>query len=561
MRIIPKITLDEGEGEIPTPDEMVSMLLDLRDVMDPQQFLHPPHPQTITLGQLDPGLQTSCEALIQALEPLHTNEKMIVVYTDYDADGVTGGAIMWEALHIMGFKVRPYVPHRVHEGYGFSIKGIDNMKQEFDPALIISVDHGITAEEKIVYARGLGIPVVVTDHHLKPEAGPPVSALAVFHIPALSGSGVAYVVARFIYDHFKHTLSDAVKKQLDDMFQTDYLCLASIGSVADLVPLVGPTRSIVYHGLEAFAKTKRVGLLELMKQAGIAGRPVTPYEIGFVIAPRINAIGRLEHALDALRLLCTPNLTKAQELTQKLAETNTKRQDLVASSIEEALVVVEKEYGQEVPPVLIVQSDSWHEGIIGLIASKLVEKYYRPTIVMTRGDGFYKASARSIPALHMTNLLRANKSFLVDVGGHAQAAGFTIKVEQVDAFKKAVVEQAAKLLDADDLIPTVTPDMQMPLSYCTIELAHELSQMRPFGIGNPTPTFVSTTTISAPRTIGREGAHLSFSTPGGMGAIAFGKGKMVQELISQPNRTIVYQIDVNEWQGQSRLQAKVQQII
>ncbi len=561
MNITPQLTLTPDDDL--TPAAIVSHILEEREIEDPAAFLQPPHPETITLGQLDDSLQPACEALIAKLEQIRLNNQSIVVYTDYDADGVTGGAIMWEALHRMGFTVMPYVPHRVHEGYGFSIKGIDHVKEEFDPALIISVDHGITAEEKIKHANDIGIPVVVTDHHLKPESGPPGSALAVFHIPALSGSGVSYMVARFIYHHFKKDLDTHTQALLDASFAGDYLCLASIGSVADLVPLVGPTRSIVYHGLEAFKHLERIGLKKLMEQAGIGAKPVTPYEIGFVIAPRINAIGRLEHALDALRLLCTTDPARAQALTDKLQDTNAKRQDLVKTSIEEAIKWVEDTYTQEtLPPILVVRSDSWHEGIIGLIASKLVEKYWRPTIVMTRTDGFYKASARSIPALHLTDFLREHKSYLVDVGGHAQAAGFTIQDEQVDGFIAAISNAAGSRLTPEDLERVLTPDIALPVEAATLTLSQALDELRPFGIGNPTPQFVSTITPAKPRTLGKDGSHLAFAVKEtGTDCIAFGMGEQLEELKAHADqKQIVYTIGENEWQGNVKLQLMIRHI-
>lgn len=559
MQLKPRLTFTQKDA--PDPSKIVATLLEMRGIEDPATFLHPPHPETITLGALDDTLQGACEALISKLEQIFDAKQTVVVYTDYDADGVTGGAIMWETLHTIGFRAMPYVPHRVHEGYGFSEKGIDAVKATFDPALIISVDHGITAEAKIAYAKTKDIPIVVTDHHLKPEAGNPQSALAVFHIPALSGSGVSYMVARFIYHHFKKRLDEATQQQLDAAFAGDYLCFASIGSVADLVPLIGPTRSIVYYGLKAFSKTSRYGLLKIMQQAGISGRLTTPYDIGFVIAPRINAIGRLEHALDALRLLCTSSPQRAQQLVARLEETNTKRQDLVKSSIQEALSWVEKTYGENIPAILIVQSDTWHEGIIGLIAAKLVERYFRPTIVMTKTDGFYKASARSIPALHLTDFLREHKSLLVDVGGHAQAAGFTILDSQVKPFIDTITKEAEKRLMVADLEPVLTPDIAMPVAYCSLALAQSLKDLAPFGIGNPTPTFMSEVTITNARAIGRDKTHISFTVKeGGYGAVAFGKGELLETLQEHPTKTIIYTLEENEWQGNVRLQLMVKHI-
>ncbi len=320
---------------------LIELLLKNRQIKNVKEFLNPPHPSKIKLT--DFGFKKEIKASLKLLEKIKKNNEMIVVYTDYDADGITGGAILWETLNLLGFNVMPYVPHRKLEGYGFSKKGIDAVKKQFNPALIISVDHGITAWDKVKYAKSLGIPIIITDHHLKPEKLPD-EALAIFHIPELSGSGVAYFFAKAIFEHFKsqsrkenipevlHEKSSNFTsgvKALEANFNNDYLTLASIGTIADLVPLLGPSRSIVKHGLEAFSSIKRVGIKHILREAGIEGKKITPYDIGFIIAPRINAVGRLEHAIDALRLLCTKREDKAYELANKVGGKNRERQDLV----------------------------------------------------------------------------------------------------------------------------------------------------------------------------------------------------------------------------------------
>jgi len=387
MKIKWKHEIKETENII--PERIFKIILQNRRIKDNDSFLNPPSPLSIHLSDFGPAkaeLKKQIAKTLKLLEKIKKNSQMIVVYTDYDADGITGGAILCETLHLLGFKVMPYVPHRKLEGYGFSDKGIDKVKKLYNPALIISVDHGITAKEKVTYAKKLGISVIVTDHHLKPEKLP-TDAEAIFHIPALSGSGVSYFFSKMIFDHFKHLSSKVY--DLTSYFRTDYLAFASIGSVADLVPLVGPTRSIIKHGLEVFRNIKRVGLKEILKDAGIEGRNVTTYEIGFMIAPRINAVGRLEHAIDALRLLCTRDPEKAKKLAANVGEKNRERQDMVEQSVKEARLQISI-FKSQIPKLIILVSDKWHEGIIGLIASKIAEEYYRPTIVMTESDDYLK---------------------------------------------------------------------------------------------------------------------------------------------------------------------------
>ncbi|MEK7109624.1 MAG: DHH family phosphoesterase, partial [Patescibacteria group bacterium] len=441
------------------PKLIIDLILKLRNIKDINQFLNPPSPLSLILEDFGP-YKKSFAKVLKILREIKEKNQMIVVYTDYDADGITGGAILWETLHLLGFKVMPYVPHRKLEGYGLSKIGIDNVKKKFDPALIISVDHGITKVEEIKYAASLGIKVIVTDHHLKGDKIPK-EAEAIFHIPVLSGSGVAYFFAKEIFNVFA-----SVKTQnfasLRNNFKTDYLTLASIGTIADLVPLVGPSRSLVKHGLETFNKVKRFGIKHILKQAGIEDKKITPYEVGFMIAPRINAIGRLEHAIDALRLLCTNDEKKAYALAHKIGNVNVERQELVEKSVTEAkkMLDVETPHGASLPKIIILVSEHWHEGIIGLIASKIAEEFYRPTFVLTKTNGGYKGSARSIPSFHVTDFLRSLKKNLIDVGGHKQAAGFTLEKNQLDSFCSAVQKLSLKLIKDKDLEKKIEADLK-----------------------------------------------------------------------------------------------------
>ncbi len=536
-------------------DEIIALLLKSRRIENVKDFLTPPHPTTIKLSDFGKMYAKSMKKVVALLKQIKKLNKTIVVYTDYDADGVTGGAILWETLHHLGFKVMPYVPDRKKEGYGFSIIGLDAVKKKYDPALVISVDHGITAKDKVTYAKKLGIPVVITDHHLKPDKLP-TDALAIFHIPALSGSGVAYVIAHEIYEHF-----DKDNAKLKHNFYHEYPALAAIGTIADLVPLVGPSRSIAYHGLEACAKTTRHGLIHIMRQAGIEGRKITPFEVGFIIAPRINAVGRLGSAINALQLLCTTDSLRAEKLAQSIGNTNRERQDMVKVAVEEAKLMVEKSKKQ--PKLIILVSDIWHEGIIGLIASKIAEDYYRPTIVMTKSDGFLKGSARSIPGFHLTNFLRGLKKHLVDVGGHAAAAGFTIEQKRLSTFIKAAERKADTLLKTKDLEKKLEVDFSMPLSLISMRLAQALEKLQPFGTGNPQPVFYSEAELIDAKIFGKKNEHLKFyvkdprknSFP--LEIVAFGQADLFQNLSTGMKMNITYTLMIDRWGGNERLRGKL----
>ena len=536
-----------------TNEQIVNLILKSRHIKNTDEFLTPSSPLSVSLLDFDQKYKQSFKKVLVLLKNIKKNDQMIVVYTDYDADGITGGAILWETLFLLGFKVMPYVPHRKLEGYGFSKTGIDNVKKQFDPALIISVDHGITKVEEIKYAKKLGIKIIVTDHHLKGEIIP--KAEAIFHIPALSGSGVAYFFAKEVFLSF---VSQTTNYQLlTTNFSTDYLTLAAIGTIADLVPLIGSSRSIVKHGLESFPKVKRFGIKHILKQACLENKKITPYEIGFMIAPRINAIGRLEHAIDALRLLCTNDEKKAYDLAHKIGNVNVERQELVEKSVAEAKgSVLLRTDPIKLPKILILVSDHWHEGIIGLIASKIAEEFYRPTLVLTKTDIGYKGSARSIPSFHITDFLRSLKKYLVDVGGHKQAAGFTLEKNQLDLFVTAVRDRSEKLINDKDLKRKIEADLKIPLSKINLSLVKSLEVLEPFGMGNPKPTFYSEGILTGAQLLGKTQKHLKIFVDG-FELIAFNQGKKFKDLSREQKIEVVYTLEINGWNNKKTTQGKI----
>ena len=527
------------EGEKISGKELVDRILKQRNIKDVKEFIDPPSPLKVSITEFEKKFGATFKKVIKILKEIKTKKQMVVVYTDYDADGITGGAILWETLYKLGFSAMPYVPDRKKEGYGFSLQGIDNVIKKFDPALIISVDHGITKVKEIAYARKKGVKIIVTDHHLKGEDLP--KADAIFHIPALSGSGVAYFFAKEISKHFK---------SLTNNFERDYLALASIGTIADLVPLLGPSRSLVKWGLEAFSKTNRPGIKHILKQAGIEGRKITPYEVGFIIAPRINAVGRLSDATDALRLLCTISEKRAYDLAQQIGRMNVDRQTLVEKSVEEAKQLVKKS------KIIVLVSEKWHEGIIGLIASKIAESYYRPTIVMTKTDGFYKGSARSIPTFHITDFLKSLREYLVDVGGHKQAAGFTIEKQKLSKFITAAEKRADKIIKDKDLEKVIAADIKIPVSKINLELVRALEKLEPFGVGNPRPTFLSQGKLMEAKSFGKTNNHLKIFIDS-LELIAFNQGEKIKELSRGQKIKVVYSLEIDQWNGRERLKGVI----
>lgn len=555
MRITYMKTVSEPEEANTIRD----LILRNRKISDIDSFINPPHPINFTLSSF--GFTDDLQKVMHLLKSIRDNGKSIVVYSDYDADGITGGAILWETLHRLHFHVMPYVPNRITEGYGFSKQGIDTVITQYHPALIISVDHGISGKEFVSYAKQKGVPVIITDHHTKPEQLPN-DAFAIFHIPEFSGSGVAYMVAKEIAEYF---VGD---KSLHDTFASYYLALAATGTIADLVPLVGPSRSIAKHGLAAFSGITRPGLRNILDVAGVQNRALTPYDIGFIIAPRINAVGRIRDPMDALRLLCTRDIHRAHTLSELVSSTNTKRQSMVETYVEEAIQMVNNQYGATLPSILILTSHTWHEGVIGLIAAKMVERYFRPTIIMTQSESGFKASARSIPALHLAQFLAQLKPLLLSYGGHRQAAGFSITKNNHQLFVKEAMQLAEKILKPEDFEKKIVVDIRMPFSAASFALSKSLAALEPFGMGNMKPLFASDITISRFDIMGKQGNHIKLSAQdpvhkqNPIDVIAFGKAKEYTALIQNTTKHhVVYELGINTWNGKSTVQAILRHMV
>ena len=398
-------------------DNILTHLLKVREIDSPDDFLNPPAPSTLTAKQVSIDEDQLAKAIARIKKAIE-NKETIVVYGDFDVDGVSGTAVMWEMLHNLGVEVWPYIPERKNEGYGFSRVGIENIKQKHNPSLVITVDHGITAAEHVKQLANDGIDVVVTDHHQAP-AKPEMKklhkyAVAVVHTTKLAGAGVAWFVAR----------------QLDKTDSPERLALAAFGTVGDVLPLIGANRQIVKHGLPLLAQSNRIGIRSLLQEAGLLGVELDPYHIGYILGPRINAAGRLDHALEALRLLCTNDEKASVALAQKLGGLNRRRQLMTQEQINTSLEHLKDVKGM--PSLLILADSSYDEGIIGLIAGSLSRRYYRPTIVIAEGrNGLSKASARSIPGVDIVGLIRQVENLLVSVGGHEMAAGFSVETENI----------------------------------------------------------------------------------------------------------------------------------
>ncbi len=535
------------------PEKIIETLLSKRKIDDIELFLHPPHPLTFSLKNL--GFSKELVILLSYLQTCKEKNKNVIVYTDYDADGITGGSLLWETLHTLGFSAFPYVPHRQSEGYGFSTKGIDVVLEKYNPGLIISVDHGISARDQIQYASDKGIPVIVTDHHAKPEILPE-AAVAIIHCPLVSGSGLAYITALDIWQSF-----DPKNERLKTMFTYDFLALASLGTIADLVPLVGYSRSIAKYGLAAFSHVTKPGIKELLAVSGLTNMEISTYHAGFALAPRINAVGRLSHAIEAVRMLCTKDALKAKLLAQEAQKHNVTRQKMVDVAVETAFIEIEK---TGIPKLILQKNKDWNEGIIGLISSKITDRYRRPSIVMTKTEGGWKGSARSVKGFNIIAFLRS-LAILKHVGGHPQAAGFSITDEELTNFEKGIDERMNEVPNPKE--KEISVDLDIPLSSVSERLADLLQQLTPFGIGNPTPTFQSKTKIIFVKTMGKKQEHLKFIGQDleiktkEVECVFFSPRDVQKDMIKEGvTLSIIYTVEAQYWQGRKQLKCFVKAV-
>ena len=498
---------------------------------------------------LNPGVETILKVKIsdvakakeRVIKAIKSKEKC-VVYSDYDADGLDAAAVMWETLYDLGANILPYVPHRITEGYGLSNPAIKKLK-DAGVKLIITVDHGVTAVEQVEYAKSLGVDVVITDHHVLPQKVPNSHALV--HTTELCGAGVAW---RFCYEIVKD-LKPAYKKELEEKLE-----LVAIATVADLVPLLGGNRAIVKIGLEKLRKTKRPGIKILIENSHINGDLGT-YEIGHIIAPRINAMGRIEHGMDALRLLCAKNYSQAQNLAGLLGRTNTKRQDLTTKAVEHAKGLVEKD-----PIIGVISHESWHEGVIGLVASRLVEVHYRPMIVISKGEEYSKGSARSIAGFNIVEAIRESSEFLVDGGGHPMAAGFTIETKNIELFREKITKYAKVKMTQEVLTPVIEIECDLSPEDITKEALKVIKTFEPYGVANPFPVFASRNmTVEDIRAVGASSQHLKLQLDG-FEAIGFNMGSLRAQLRPGDKIDVAYTMEENKYAGDGSIQLKIKDI-
>jgi len=541
----------------------------LKTKKEVEEFLNPIEPEDFIAKDLGIDAKEVVRAVKRINEAIVNNEG-IIVYGDYDADGICATAILWETLYKLTKNVLPYIPERISEGYGMNRDSISNLKtsafakasvdkQNPQLKLIITVDHGITAGEKIKFAEELGIDVIVCDHHQLGKEKP--KCAAVIHTDKICAAAISWFLAREIFKE----LPDRQFKPIP--YRLENLDLVAIATIADLEPLVGVNRSFVKYGLEALRKTSRCGLLAIFEEAGIKKEEIGTYHVGYIIAPRLNATGRIEHALESLRLVCTANKEKARELAGKLGRINKERQLLTEETTRHA--IESSKFKVQSSKLIFIEHESYNQGIIGLVAGKLVEEFYRPSIVISKGEVYSKASARSINGFNIIEAIRTQSDLLVDAGGHPMAAGFTIETTKLEILKQRLTAFADTQIQPELLEKNLKIDLKLPFPVITLELWKEIQKMSPFGLGNPEPVFMSKAIVADWRTVGSEGKHLKLTLRGQMAenerenvfsAIGFGMGKLASKLKVDQEVEIAYNLSLNKWNNEKHLELKLKDL-
>lgn len=526
---------------------------------DAQALLHAPLEAVhdpFAMKDMDRAVERLCRAVAQG--------ERIAVYGDYDVDGITATALLVSFLREVGVEAAYRLSNRFSEGYGMHDDAVGELARE-GISLVVTADMGINNTAEVEYASRLGMDVIVTDHHEPPPALPPAAAVlnprrpdCPYPYKGLAGVGVVFKLVTGLRSalreagHFRGTPPNL--KRHTDLF--------ALGTVADVVPITGENHLLVKHGLEELSVSRKVGLHALKQVSSLDGKRLTAGHVGFILGPRLNAVGRLGDAGLGVRLLLSRRQEEAQELARRLEQENRRRQSIQEAVFQEACRLAEK--FSPLPEALVLASDSWHQGVIGIVANKLADLYWRPTMLITLDGEVGKGSARSIPRLDLFEALSRCGQWLEEFGGHRSAAGCTIRAERIEEFRGAFAETVASMLEPDDYKPELVLDAEVPLGVWTSEVVSSLGALEPFGPGNPTPTFATrrVRVQNTPRWVGEHRNHLKMvvgDETATCEVIGFGVAGRLPEVELGPGALVdvAYQVQINRWDGREKVQLKL----
>ena len=494
-----------------------------------------------------PGMHEAVARLYRAL----LSREKIAIYGDFDADGITATALLVQGLSMLDCEAIPYIPNRINEGYGLKITPLETLQKQ-GVSLVVTVDCGITAVSEIKKASRMGLDIIVTDHHVPPDDIPSAAAVidpklqgSEYPTSELAGVGVAMKLLEALFSG----LGKAEKLE-------EVIDLVALGTVADMVPLLGENRYLVKQGLRVLNNSPRLGVQEIINQTGLDASSINSTSISWTIAPRLNAAGRVGDAMNSYRLLMTDSVEEARQLAGWLEQKNLERQKLTNLALERAREQVIAQVNQ---PLLIASDPGYSAGIIGLVAGRLVEEHYKPVIVIRTGDRYCGGSSRSIPEFNMIEALNKCSHLLTRFGGHSRAAGLSLYTGNLSQLKQALLEIAAEELEGVDLRPKIDIDAETTLPDLGGNTYPTIQEMAPFGQGNPVPTFLSRQVeVVSSSTMGSDNSHLRMRVKQGamlFDAVGFGLGNCINEVSNHID--IVYNLELDHWNGQSKLRLNV----
>ena len=536
---------------------VVTDILDHRGFREPEEAIEFLRPTLLNLFSpfCFKDMKQTIERLSQALE----QKEKVLIYGDYDVDGVTSTTLLYKVFIDLGFQAVAYIPHRQDEGYGLHSEAIERAAKA-NVGLLITVDCGITAVTEVKLAKTHNIDVIITDHHEPLEILPEAFAIlnpkvenSGYPFRDLAGVGVAFKLAQALLNSFE-------SPEVGTHSEIELLDLVALGTIADLVPLVGENRILVQIGLRQMEETRHLGLLALLEECGLkSDSPLKAGQIGFMVAPRINAAGRMDSARAGLELLLTEDQERASEMAHQLTLENQARQKIEKEILAEAITMLESE---PIPKVIVVSANHWHHGVIGIVASRLVERYYRPVyIIAEEGEGA-KGSARGIPGYPVLEQLSTQAHLLTKFGGHRQAAGFSLMTEDIGRFRVGLNEQA--LAFEDNLFQEVLKiDREVSIEEVSADLLRQLEQMAPFGYGNPGPTLACRgIPVYSASVVGKERSHIKFrfGSQGKQEGIAFRLGERMSELNGKISLDAAFSLDWNTFRGKEAVQLIIKDV-
>jgi single-stranded-DNA-specific exonuclease len=538
---------------------LLARVLSLRGLSDPalaQTYLN----SSLRTDLPSPFIMADMEAAVDRILHAVLNDESIAIWGDYDVDGTTGASILVSFFREIGKPALYYVPHRIEEGYGLNIEGLRRLRAQ-GVALVITVDCGISNGAEVASARDFGLEVVIVDHHQPPERLPPAVAVVnphrrdcTFPDKGLCAAGLAFYVVMALRARlrengwFKNGPEPDVRRYLD---------IVALGTIADMVPLRGVNRTLVRRGLLELAASTRPGLVALKQVANLAPGPVSAGQVGFQLGPRINAAGRVDYGLKVVELLTTESADAAQRIARELDGNNRERRALEAEVLAQAVTQAEARVRAASCYSLVLAGEGWHPGVLGIVASRIVERFYRPTVVIGVEGTVGKGSARSIRGFHLVEGLRRCAAFLEKFGGHEYAAGLSIATANLEPFAAAFEQTVRDCLAADALTPFLEIDGALDFAAIGLPLLRELNALKPFGIGNPEPVFMSERVEVCERKEFPSGVRLRLrQTARVLGGVMFGA---VDALPGKPGETldVVYRLAENEWNGTTRVELKL----